>query len=74
MKNRKKGILYSILLIISIIIFTLAVVLDASGVFGFLITVFSIYLFIGCIIKLCKLNPKFKDNFLNFIDILFWLP
>lgn len=70
----RKIMLYLALLIISIIIFTLAVVFDASGILGFLITLFSIYLFVGCIIKLCKLSSKFKSNFLDLIDSIFWLP
>lgn len=72
--NNRKIILYFVLLMVSMLIFAFAIIFNASGVLGFLITIFSIYLFVGCIIKLCKLSPKFKSNFLDFIDSLFWLP
>lgn len=74
MKKNKKIALYVALLILSIVIFTLAIIFDASGIFGLIITIFCIYLFIGSIVKLCRLNSKLKSSVLNFIDVLFWLP
>lgn len=74
MNKRKMIILYVLLLLVSIVIFSLAYVFNASGVLGFIITIFSIYLFIGCIIKLCRLSSKLKEGILGFIDLLFWLP
>lgn len=70
----KKTILYVTLLILSIIIFTLLVIFNAKGIFGLIGVLLSIYLFLGSIIKLCKSSKKFKNGFLNFIDLLFWLP
>lgn len=74
MDKKKKTILYSILLLLSIIAFVLIYVFDASGIIGYLITLLTFYIFLGSIIKLCRLSEKFKDGIINFIDLLFWLP
>ena len=74
MDKKKKIILYSILLLLSIIAFVLIYVFDASGIIGYLITLSTFYIFLGSIIKLCRLSEKFKNSIINFIDLLFWLP
>lgn len=74
MDKKKKIILYSILLLLSIIAFVLIYIFDASGIIGYLITLFTFYIFLGSIIKLCRLSEKFKNSIINFIDLLFWLP
>ena len=73
--DKKKSItLYVLLLVLSILIFTLVLVFDANGILGFIICMSSILLIIGCVIKLCRLSEKFKNWLINFIDLLFWLP
>ena len=74
MDKKKKIILYSILLLLSIIAFVLIYVFDASGIIGYLITLLTFYIFLGSVIKLCRLSKKFKKGIINFIDLLFWLP
>lgn len=75
MDKKKKIILYIALILLSIGIFSLVMLFNIDGALGFIMTMVSIYLFVGCIIKLCKLSQKFKDGVLSFIfDILFWLP
>ena len=72
MDKHKK--LYIGLLIISLISIILCMIFNADGVFGFLLFLFSVYIFIGSILKLCKISNKFKNALVNFIDILFWIP
>lgn len=74
MSKKNKIILYSVLLVLSIIDFVLIYVFNASGIGGYLITLINFYIFFGSIIKLCKLSEKFKNGLINFIDLLFWLP
>lgn len=74
MDKKKKIILYSILLLLSIIAFVLIYVFDASGIIGYLITLLTLYIFLGSVIKLCRLSEKFKNGIINFIDLLFLLP
>ena len=72
MKNNKK--LYIALLIISILAMTVCFIIDIEGIVGYLMFLFSLYLFLGSIIKICKISDKFKNNLINFVDILFWIP
>lgn len=74
LNKKKKIILYSILLFLSVVSFALVFIFDASGVVGYLITLVTFYIFFGSIIKLCRLSEKFKNGIINFIDLLFWLP
>ncbi len=70
----KKIYLYVILILISIIMFLSVLIFNIDGKIGFLMVLLSIYLLFGAIIKLCKINQKFKNSILAFIDLLFWLP
>lgn len=73
MKN--KLILYLTLIILSIIMLTLAfTVLGNTKFIAPIIMVLSIYLFVGSLIKLCKMNNKLKNSVICIIDLLFWLP
>lgn len=63
------GILISVVLIL--ISFT---VLENTQIVAPVILVLSIYLFLGCLIKLCKMNEKLKNTVICVIDLLFWLP
>ncbi len=74
MNKKKKIILYISLLIISILICTLSLSFNVNGILGFILVLLSIYLFVGCLIKLIRLSNKFKIGFLSFLDLLFWLP
>ena len=75
MKKRNQIILCILLLIIGILIFTLQLfVFEApDGVLGFILCLFSIYLIIGSVIKLCKLSEKFKNTLLDILDLLFFI-
>ena len=74
MKKDKKILLYSSLLIISIIGIILFFLFLPDGLLGYLTILISIYLLIGSIIKLCKLSEKFQNTIFNILDLLFWLP
>lgn len=75
MKKRNQVILCSILLGLGLLIFILQLfVFEApNGILGFIICLSSIYLIMGSIIKLCKLSKRFKNNFLDFLDLLFFI-
>lgn len=71
----KKSILYWTGIIISIIFVTVSMtILGNTQILAPALIVFSIYLFIGCLIKLCKMNEKLKDTVICTIDLLWWLP
>ncbi len=71
----KKKILYYLLIVLSIVLFTISItILDNTKVAAPVIIVISIYLFLGAIIKLCKTNDKLKNTVICFLDLLFWLP
>ena len=64
MQNKNKFILYIILLGIGLLIFISEIFIfqKPDGVLGFIICIFSIYLILGSIIKLCKLSKKFSNK------------
>jgi|GEM_PF-1159381 hypothetical protein len=76
MSEKKQKIICGILLALSLAAFILSVFVfqKPDGTPGFLICLGSIYLIAGSIIRLCKLSERFKHNFFNAIELLFWLP
>ena len=76
MKRKSKLILYSFLLILGLLIFVfeLFIFQKPDGIVGLIICIISIYLFLGSIVKLCKLSEKFANALPSFLDLLFWLP
>lgn len=75
MKKENQIILCTILLVIGLLSFILQVfVFEApNGVLGFMLCLFSIYLIIGSIIKLCKLSKKIKNTLIDALDLLFFI-
>lgn len=74
MKN-KKMIIYVSLMILSILMIMLSMtVLGNTKMIAPILITISLYLFIGSLIKLCKLNSKLKNTVLCAMDLLFWLP
>lgn len=71
----KKAILYILGMLVSVamVVFDMTVIGDTQILAPVLLTL-SVYLFVGCLIKLCKMNDKLKDTVLCAIDLLFWLP
>lgn len=63
------GIMVSVIL--TIISMT---ILGNTQIVAPVLIVFSIYLFVGCIIKLCKKNERLRDTVICAIDLLWWLP
>ncbi len=49
-------------------------ILGNTQILAPVLIVLSIYLFAGCLIKLCKMNEKLKNTILCAIDLLWWLP
>lgn len=74
MKNKNK-MLYCILTVFSVILFIASVsLLNDTKIMAPIIIVISIYLFLGAIVKLCKINDKLKNTVICALDLLFWLP
>ena len=72
---KKKKTLFLILIIVSFILFLLSItVLDNTKIIAPVFIVISIYLFLGALIELCKMNDKLKNNIICMIDLLFWIP
>ncbi len=72
---KKENLIYLIVFICATTLLVLAFTILSNTVFiGPIAIVFSLYLFIGLIIKLCKKSDKFKNTFFGIIDLLFWLP
>ena len=72
MKNIK--MIYYCLMILAIILFMGTVfLLNDTKIIAPIIIVFSIYIFVGSIIKLCKTNDKLKNSILCALDLLFWI-
>ncbi len=72
---KKKISLYVSLIIVSILLFIIAMtILGNTKFIAPIIIVVSIYLFVGCLIKLCRINKKLKNTILCALDLLFWLP
>lgn len=71
----KKALLYiaGILIAIVMICFSLTVLADTQIIAPVIIGV-SIYLILGFIIKLCRMNDKIKNTVICTIDLLFFLP
>jgi len=76
MNDKSKKILYSALLIMSLLTFVLQIFIFEApdGILGFMICLICIYLMVGSLVKLCKLSKAFKDYFIGVLDLLFWLP
>lgn len=70
-----KKILYTIILLISLLLFVLSftVLANSEWIGGVLIGI-GIYLFLGALIKLCKTNDKLRNTVICAIDLLCWLP
>ena len=65
---------YTIILSISLFVLILeAFLFRFSGAFGLIICIACIYFIIGSIIKLLKITDIFKNDFLDKIDILFFI-
>lgn len=70
-----KKILYSVVLLMSVLLFVLAftVFANTDWIGGIFIGI-SVYLFLGVLIKLCKTNEKLRNTIICALDLLFWLP
>ncbi len=72
---KRKMYLYVSLIIVSILLFIFAMTtLGNTKFIAPIIIVISIYLFVGCLIKLCRMNDKLKNKVICALDLLFWLP
>lgn len=71
----QKQLLYILFLILGFIIFILCIFVKVipDGVLGFTICMTSLYMIIGSLLKLCKLNKKFSVVVQNLIDLIAWL-
>lgn len=70
-----KKLFYMAGIAVSVILVVLSMtILGETNILAPVLIVLSIYLFAGCIIKLCKMNEKLKNTILCTIDLLWWLP
>ena len=71
----KKNIRYWTGILVSVILVIISMtILGNTQILAPVLIVFSIYLFAGCLIKLCKMNEKLKNTVICAIDLLWWLP
>lgn len=67
--------IYLGLIIIAILIFIIGmVVFENTRFIAPIMIAISIYLFVGSLIKLCKMNDKLKNTVICALDLLFWVP
>ena len=67
--------MYLLGMLISVVLILISItLLGNTTVIAPVIIVLSAYLFLGCLIKLCKMNDRLKNTVLCVIDLLFWLP
>ncbi len=72
---KKKICFYVSLIIVSILLFIVAMtILSHTQFIAPIIIVISVYLLMGSLIKLCKMNDKLKNTVICALDLLFWLP
>ena len=72
---KKKIAIYLTTICVSIALFILSMtVLGETKLLAPIIIVISVYLFIGSVIKFCKLNDRLKNLVITSLDLLFWLP
>ncbi len=75
MKKQNQKVLCGVLFMIGLLSFILQLFIleSPNGILGLLLCLFSIYLMVGSIIKLCKLSEKFKSKLLDVLDLLFFI-
>lgn len=64
---------YFILLAVSVLLFLLELIFKIKGVIGLTLCVLSLYFFVGSIIKIIRFLQIVDDDFMENIDILFFL-
>lgn len=64
---------YLWILIGSLFLLLLEFIFKLKGALGLIISLVSVYLIIGCIIRLIRLAHIFDDEFMEKLDILFFL-
>lgn len=70
-----KKYLYISVMLGSIVLFALTMtVFSNTKMIAPLIIVLGLYLFMGGLVKLCKMNEKLKNTVVCALDLLFWLP
>ena len=70
-----KKLLYSVILLVSLLLFVLSfTVLANTKWMGGISVGVGIYLLLGALIKLCKTNDRLKKTVICAIDLLCWLP
>ncbi len=76
MKKQNQKVLCGVLFLIGLLSFILQLFIleSPNGILGLLLCLFSIYLMVGSMVKLCKLSEKFKNKLLDILDLLFFIP
>lgn len=64
---------YENLFLISITLLLIEIVFKIKGLIGFILCIISIYFIVGLLIRILRLTNLFNDEFLDKIDILFFL-
>lgn len=75
MKKEDKMTLYGAILVLELSMFLSMMIFEKpDGKLGLMICVVSIYFMLGGLIKLSKMSKRFANSFLQFLDLLFWIP
>lgn len=63
---------YLLILLGSMFLLLLEFIVKLKGAIGLIISLISVYLIVGCIIRLIRNTHLFNDEFMEKIDILFF--
>lgn len=76
MSRKKKLMLYGAMLAVSLLVFVLTVFVfqKPDGAAGLVICIACVLTILGSLVKLCRLSPRFENNFLALLDLFSWLP
>ncbi len=64
---------YGIILLISIILLLIEIIFKIKGFIGLILCIISVYFIIGITLRLIRLTHIFNDDFMEKVDILFFL-
>lgn len=64
---------YGIILLISFILLLIELIFKIKGVIGLILCIVSVYFIVGIILRIIRLMHIFNDDFMEKVDILFFL-
>lgn len=64
---------YGIILLISVILLLIELIFKIKGFIGLILCIVSVYFIVGIILRIIRLTHIFNDDFMEKVDILFFL-